>query len=117
MQNLRFLYNLYNLCTFTDPLYIIMEYVHRGSMLSYLRKCRPSSIRTMENRSSSFMQPRAKDLTVFALQVARGMAHLASYGVCLIYLYVLVRKKHGLSVRLLYFPGKLHLNQDATNFV
>lgn len=68
-------------CSRKDPLYIIMEYVHRGSMLSYLRKCRPSSIMTMENRSSSFMQPRAKDLTVFALQVARGMAHLASFGI------------------------------------
>ena len=36
---------------------------------------------SMESRSSSFMQPRAKDLTIFALQVARGMAHLASFGV------------------------------------
>ena len=36
---------------------------------------------SMDNRSSSFMQPRAKDLTIFALQVARGMAHIASCGV------------------------------------
>lgn len=73
--------SLLGCCSRVDPLYIIMEYVHRGSMLSYLRKCRPSTIRSMETRSSSFMQPRAKDLTVFALQVARGMAHLASFGI------------------------------------
>ena len=72
----------------SDPLYIIMEYVQRGSLLSYLRKCRPSSrmsrgsmMSSNMSSSSSFMEPRAKDLSIFALQIARGMAHVASCGV------------------------------------
>lgn len=73
-------------CSQIDPLYIILEYVQRGSLLNYLRKCRPSSIMSHSSVSastttSSFMQPRAKDLTIFALQIARGMAHVASCGI------------------------------------
>ncbi|XP_045210483.2 uncharacterized protein LOC123561874 isoform X3 [Mercenaria mercenaria] len=88
-------------CSKTDPLLIILEYVHRGSLLSYLRKCRPSSIMsnssintvsttssllsgssmTGSSATSSFMQPRAKDLSIFALQIARGMAHVAASGI------------------------------------
>lgn len=78
-----------NSAHFSDPLYIVLEYVHRGSLLSYLRKCRPSSVMSSDSgltvstisTTSSFMQPRAKDLTIFALQIARGMAHVASCGV------------------------------------
>ncbi|KAL4228776.1 hypothetical protein ACF0H5_011817 [Mactra antiquata] len=81
---------LYGCCSKTDPLYIILEYVQRGSLLNYLRKCRPSSIMSQSSvgstmssisATSSFMQPRAKDLTIFALQIARGMAHLGSCGI------------------------------------
>jgi hypothetical protein len=36
---------------------------------------------TASSATSSFMQPRAKDLSIFALQIARGMAHVASCGV------------------------------------
>ncbi|XP_060600631.1 platelet-derived growth factor receptor alpha-like, partial [Ruditapes philippinarum] len=88
-------------CSKTDPLLIILEYVHRGSLLNYLRKCRPSSVisrssvntvstsaslisrssMTASSANSSFMQPRAKDLSIFALQIARGMAHVASCGI------------------------------------
>ncbi|XP_052252525.1 fibroblast growth factor receptor 3-like isoform X2 [Dreissena polymorpha] len=77
---------LYGCCSKIEPLYIILEYVQRGSLMDYLRRCRPSS--RMSNgsmlsmsSSSSFMQPRAKDLTIFALQIARGMAHIASCGI------------------------------------
>ncbi|WAR06574.1 CAD96-like protein [Mya arenaria] len=31
--------------------------------------------------SSSFMEPRAKDLTIFALQISRGMSHIANLGI------------------------------------
>ena len=64
-----------------------MEYVQRGSMLNYLRKCRPSSRVSCDSAisslqtNSSFMEPRAKDLSIFALQIARGMAHIAAIGV------------------------------------
>ena len=64
-----------------------MEYVQRGSMLNYLRKCRPSSRVSSDSgisiiqTNSSFMEPRAKDLSIFALQIARGMTHIGSIGV------------------------------------
>ncbi|XP_052804877.1 proto-oncogene tyrosine-protein kinase receptor Ret-like isoform X2 [Mya arenaria] len=78
---------LYGCCSKLDPLYIILEYVQRGSLMNYLRQCRPSSrmsrgsTMTSVTTSSSFMEPRAKDLTIFALQISRGMSHIANLGI------------------------------------
>ena len=57
----------------SDPLLLIMEYVSGGNLLEHLRNRRPENIdsRVYENELT------AKDLLSFALQAARGMAHLA----------------------------------------
>ncbi|KAK3612089.1 hypothetical protein CHS0354_031159 [Potamilus streckersoni] len=71
---------LLGFCASKGPLLIILEHVSHGSLLSYLRKCRPSS-RTSIDSSASFLQPRSKDLCYFALHIAKGMTHIADIGI------------------------------------
>ncbi|KAL3886670.1 hypothetical protein ACJMK2_026650 [Sinanodonta woodiana] len=71
---------LLGFCASKGPLLIILEHVSHGSLLSYLRKCRPSS-RTSINSNASILQPKGKDLCYFAHHIAKGMNHLAETGI------------------------------------
>ncbi|XP_067674760.1 fibroblast growth factor receptor 3-like isoform X2 [Haliotis asinina] len=61
--------------TASDPVLMIMEYVNGGDLLTFLRKRRPE--KTPEKTSEEeALTP--KDMLSFALQIARGMAHIAA---------------------------------------
>ncbi|XP_046578388.1 fibroblast growth factor receptor 3-like [Haliotis rubra] len=62
--------------TASDPALMVMEYVNGGDLLTYLRKRRPEKTTEQTPKEESFVTP--KDMLSFALQIARGMAHVAA---------------------------------------
>lgn len=69
-------------CTDRDPVFLIMEYVPFGKLQSFLRESRErnsdlyyGNLHACSNRLS------ARDLTLFAYQVAKAMEYLSSKGV------------------------------------
>ncbi|XP_076327392.1 tyrosine kinase receptor Cad96Ca-like [Tachypleus tridentatus] len=66
-------------CTEQEPYYVIMEYVVRGKLLSFLRDHR--SRRDYYNCSPTSQALTSRDLTMFAYHVARGMEYVSTKGV------------------------------------
>ena len=64
---------LFGCCTQNGALLIITEYAHHGNLRDFLRK----SIPAFSNKIASCELSR-KTLLLFAIQVAKGMEHLAS---------------------------------------
>lgn len=66
-------------CTEKDPIFVIMEFVSKGKLQSYLRNSRAERYyKNMHGQSKSLT---SRDLTLFAYQVAKGMAYLSANGV------------------------------------
>ncbi|XP_041378022.1 fibroblast growth factor receptor 3-like [Gigantopelta aegis] len=65
--------SFYGCCTIGDPLVLIMEYAPCGNLLEFLRNRRPENLESHAYDNDLT----AKDLLSFALQSARGMAHLS----------------------------------------
>jgi serine/threonine protein kinase len=80
---------------FTDPLFVIMEYVSHGKLQSFLRSSRAQRCYdNMHGKSSSLT---SRHLTSFCYQVARGMQFLSSKGVNHIFIWLFIHFKHILS--------------------
>lgn len=62
-------------CSEQDPVYLIMEYVPNGKLLTYLRESRSESFKREYGSLSS------QDLISFAAQVAKGMEYISSKGI------------------------------------
>lgn len=70
--------------TFSEPIFIILEYISNGKLLSYLRSHRADG--TYYNQSSQTSDEfkeklSSSDLISFAYQVAKGMEFISSHGV------------------------------------
>ncbi|XP_043212292.1 tyrosine kinase receptor Cad96Ca-like [Amphibalanus amphitrite] len=66
-------------CTEKDPIFLIMEYVSRGKLQTYLRESRtPNDYNNLHGPSAMLT---SRDLTTFAHQVARGMHYLTEKGI------------------------------------
>ena len=63
--------------TFEDQLWLLMEYAEHGNLRAYLRQKRCSSNPLDGERSSTDLCLNTETTLHFALQVAKGMAHLA----------------------------------------
>ena len=57
--------------------YIIMPFMSRGSLLSYLKKERPN-LKVADNTDEDIKLNIRKNLLTICLQVAKGMSYLAS---------------------------------------
>ena len=69
-------------CTDKDPVFLIMEYMPFGKLQSYLRESRErNSDRYYGNLHACSNRLSARDLTLFAYQVAKAMEYLSSKGV------------------------------------
>ena len=64
-----------------EPLYLLLEYVSGGSLLSNLRTSR--SQQTYENLHGGSKSLSSRDLTKFAWDVANGMSFLSTKKVCI----------------------------------
>lgn len=64
---------------FSDPLFVIMEFVPYGKLQTYLRESRME--RSYGNLHGSSKHLTSRDLTSFAYQVAKGMEYLSSKGI------------------------------------
>lgn len=62
-------------CSEQDPVYLIMEYVPNGKLLTYLRESRSDAFKREFGSLSS------QDLISFAAQVAKGMEYISSKGI------------------------------------
>ncbi|KAG9510454.1 PRKCA-binding protein, partial [Fragariocoptes setiger] len=69
---------LFNYCLDREP-YLIMEYMERGQLQSYLRASRRD--RTYDNMHGSSDTLTSRDLVKFSYHVARGMDYITSLGV------------------------------------
>lgn len=66
-------------CTEKEPIFLIMEYVSKGKLQSYLRNSRAERYyNNMHGQSKSLT---SRDLTSFVYQVAKGMEFLSAKGV------------------------------------
>ncbi|XP_030754619.1 tyrosine kinase receptor Cad96Ca [Sitophilus oryzae] len=66
-------------CTDKEPVFLIMEYITRGKLQSYLRNSRAERYyNNMHGKSKSLT---SRDLTSFCYQVARGMEFLSANGI------------------------------------
>lgn len=75
--------SLLGCCSDKDPVYLIMEFVPHGKLLTYLRDSRSRA---------SFGCLTSQDLTSFAYQVAKGMEYISSKNVSLpILSYLILR--------------------------
>ncbi|KAJ1525989.1 hypothetical protein ONE63_009169 [Megalurothrips usitatus] len=66
-------------CTDSDPLFVIMEFVARGKLQSFLRSSRAE--RDYGNLHGPSRTLTSRDLTSFLYQVAKGMEFLSSKGI------------------------------------
>lgn len=66
-------------CTESDPLFVIMEFVSRGKLQSFLRSSRAE--RDYGNLHGPSRTLTSRDLTSFLYQVAKGMEFLSSKGI------------------------------------
>ncbi|XP_034234117.1 tyrosine kinase receptor Cad96Ca [Thrips palmi] len=66
-------------CTESDPLFVIMEFVARGKLQSFLRSSRAE--RDYGNLHGPSRTLTSRDLTSFLYQVAKGMEFLSSKGI------------------------------------
>lgn len=71
-------------CTDKEPIFLIMEYITKGKLQSYLRNSRAE--RYYNNMHSKSKYLTSRDLTSFVYQVAKGMEYLSSNGVSSVYL-------------------------------
>ncbi|XP_076250730.1 tyrosine kinase receptor Cad96Ca-like [Rhynchophorus ferrugineus] len=66
-------------CTEKEPVFLIMEYISRGKLQSYLRNSRAERYyNNMHGKSKSLT---SRDLTSFCYQVAKGMDFLSANGI------------------------------------
>jgi len=66
-------------CTEKDPIFLIMEYVSKGKLQTFLRESRtPNDYNNLHGPSALLT---SRDLTTFAYQVARGMHYLTEKGI------------------------------------
>ncbi|XP_042907549.1 tyrosine kinase receptor Cad96Ca [Parasteatoda tepidariorum] len=66
-------------CSDKDPILVIMEFVSRGKLQTYLRESRAE--RLYGNLHGSSKNLSSRDLTTFSYQVAKGMDYLANKGI------------------------------------
>jgi fibroblast growth factor receptor 1 len=66
-------------CTEKDPLFVVMEFVSKGKLQTFLRESRDSHYYGNLHSDSNSLSSR--DLTNFCYQCARGMEFLAAKGV------------------------------------
>ncbi|XP_035212652.1 tyrosine kinase receptor Cad96Ca-like isoform X2 [Stegodyphus dumicola] len=66
-------------CSDKDPILVIMEFVSRGKLQTYLRESRAE--RLYGNLHGSSKHLTSRDLTAFSYQVAKGMDYLANKGI------------------------------------
>lgn len=72
----------------TDPILVILEYVSRGKLQTYLRESRAE--RQYGNLHGSSKHLTSRDLTAFSYQVAKGMDYLANKGVSNIRIIIII---------------------------
>lgn len=68
-------------CTEKDPIFVIMEFIGKGKLQSYLRSSRAE--RNYNNTHGLSNTLTSRDLTSFVYQVAKGMNFLSNNGVSL----------------------------------
>ena len=61
------------------PYFLIMEFVSKGKLLSYLRKHRTDKTYYSNPKTDKILT--SKDLVLFAHQIAKGMEFISSHGV------------------------------------
>ncbi|XP_013109290.1 tyrosine kinase receptor Cad96Ca [Stomoxys calcitrans] len=66
-------------CTDKDPIFVIIEYVNRGKLQSYLRSSRAERHYGNTHGKSNILT--SADLTSFMYQIAKGMDYLSSRGI------------------------------------